>query len=71
MSKISMTKKVKEHIGFHYFTDRNTAAYFNSFGIEYIPQEVWNKIKDNSITHSIFRIQDKILLCGDFIVSLS
>ena len=32
--------------------------YFDSVGIEYIPQEVLNKIKDKSITHNIFRIQD-------------
>ena len=40
------------------FTDRNTAVYFDSFGIEYIPQELLNKIRDKSITHNIFRIQD-------------
>ena len=28
------------------FIDRNTAVYFDSFGIEYIPQEALNKIKD-------------------------
>ena len=32
--------------------------YFDSLGIEYIPQEVLNKIKDKSITHNIFTIQD-------------
>ena len=47
---------------------RNTwNVYFDSFGIEYIPQEVLNKLKDKSITRNIFRIQ----LCADFIVSLS
>ena len=40
------------------FVDRNTAAYFDSFGTEYIPQEVLYKIKDKPITHNIFRIQD-------------
>ena len=40
------------------FIDRNTAVYFDSFGIEYIPQEVLNKIRDKSFTHNIFRIQD-------------
>ena len=29
-----------------------------TFRIEYIPQEVLNKIRDKSITHNIFRIQD-------------
>ena len=36
--------------------DRNTAFYFHLFGIEYIHQELLNKIKDKSITHNIFRI---------------
>ena len=39
------------------FVDRNTSVYFNSFSIEYIPQEeVLHKSKDKSITHNIFRI---------------
>ena len=38
--------------------DRNTAVYFDSFKTEYISQEVLDKIKDKSITHGIFRIQD-------------
>ena len=40
------------------FVNKNTAVYFDSFGIEYTPQEVLNKIKHKSITHNIFRIQD-------------
>ena len=47
------------------FIDRNLAVYFDSFGIEYIPQEVLNKIKDKSITHNIFRIQNnESVMCG-------
>ena len=38
--------------------DRNTALYFDFFEIEYISQEVLNKIRDKSITHSTRRIQD-------------
>ena len=37
------------------FIDRNTAAYSDFSGIEYIPQEVLNKIRDKPITHNIFR----------------
>ena len=48
------------------FIDRNTAVYFDSFGIEYIPQEVLNKIKDKSITHNIFRIQDNESIISEF-----
>ena len=36
------------------FNDRNLAVYFDSFVIEYIPQEVLNKIKDRSTSHNIF-----------------
>ena len=51
--------------------DRNVAVYFDSFGIEYIPLELLNKIKDKSIIHNIFRIQDnEFIMCG-FIVSHS
>ena len=40
-------------------------VYFDSFGIEYITQEVLSKIKEKSITHNIFRIQDDdSILCG-------
>ena len=31
--------------------------HFDSFGTEYIPQEVLNKIKDKSITQNLFRIK--------------
>ena len=37
--------------------DRSTALYFDSFRIEYVPQELLNKIKDKSITRNILRIQ--------------
>ena len=35
-----------------------TKIQFDSFRIEYIPQDELNKIKDKSITHNIFRVQD-------------
>ena len=53
------------------FINRNIVVYFDSFGIEYILQEVLNKIKDKSTTHNIFRTEDKDLLCVEFIVLLS
>ena len=36
------------------------------FEIEYIPQEVLSKIKDKSITHSIFRIKDNESIMCEF-----
>ena len=50
ISKVLMTNKLKERIGFHYLL-RDI-----SFGIQYIPQEVLHKIKDKSITYNMFRI---------------
>ena len=47
------------------FIDRNTVVYSDFFGTEYVPQEVLSKIRDKSITHNIFKIQDdESLLCG-------
>ena len=39
-------------------------------GIEYIPLEVLNKIKNKSITHNIFRIQDnESIMCGFYCIA--
>ena len=54
--------------GTHYvslFIDKKLSLCFDSFGIEYIPQEVLKKIKENSITHNIF-----YLLCVNCILCL-
>ena len=52
------------------FIDRNIAVYLDSFGIEYIPLEVLNKIRDKSITRNIFRIQDnESILCGFYCIT--
>ena len=53
------------------FIDKDTAVYFGSFGIEYIPQEALSKIKDKSITHNIFRIQDDYsIMCAFYLLLL-
>ena len=36
------------------------------FGTEYIPQEVLNNIKGESITHNVFRIQDNDSIMNAF-----
>ena len=44
--------------------------YFDSFGIEHILQGVLIKIKDKSITHSIFRVQDDdSIICGFYCIA--
>ena len=53
------------------FIDRNLSICFESFGIEYIPLEVLNKIKDISITHNIFIIQDnESIMCAFYCITL-
>ena len=57
-----MTSKVKKHIGSHYLlTERQP------FVVEYILQEVLNKIIDKLITYHIFRIHSEdCIICGFF-----
>ena len=70
-----MTKRVKDYIGFHCLLtiDRNTAEYFDSFRIEYIPQDILDKIKDKdkSINQNILKYNRMILSYVDFAVSFS
>ena len=52
------------------FIDKNVVLYFDSFGIQYIPPEVLNKIIDKSITHNLFRIQDnESIMCGFYCIA--
>ena len=48
------------------FIDRNTAVYFDSFGIECICQEVTNKLRNKSFTQNTFRIQDNESIMYEF-----
>ena len=65
-----MQKKSKEAHWVSSFIDRNTAVYFDFFGIEYIPQEVLNKIRDKSITPTMFRIQNNdSIMCGFYCIA--
>ena len=63
----------KQSKGMHWvflFIGRNMAVYFDSIGIEYIPQEVLSKIRDKLITDTIFRIQfDDSIMCGCYCIA--
>ena len=55
----------KETYWISIFINRNTVIYFDSFRIKYIPQEVFKKIRDESVTHNTFRIKgNKYIMCG-------
>ena len=65
-----MIKKIKGTHWVPWFIDRNTTVYFDSFRIEYIPQEALNKIRDKLITHNIFRIQNnEYIVCGFYCIA--
>ena len=42
------------------FIYKYTAVYYDFFGIEYIPQEILNKVRDESITHNNFNTRSRI-----------
>ena len=48
------------HIGTHWialYVNTKTVTYFDSFGVEDVPQEIKKFINNKSITANIFRIQ--------------
>ena len=48
---------------------KNEVIYFDSFGVERIPEEIKKAIKNKSIKSSIFRIQDyDSIMCGYFCI---
>ena len=52
------------------FIDENTDIYFDSSGIEYILQEVLNKVKGKSVAQNIFGIQDnESIMCGFYCIA--
>ena len=51
-----LRQKSKETHWVSLFMNKNTTVNFDSFGIEYIPQEGLNKIKDKCITHNILNM---------------
>ena len=62
-------KQSKETYWVSSVIDRNSTVYLDSFGVEYFPQEVLNKIRDKSITHNIFRIEsDGSIMCGFYCI---
>ena len=53
------------------FIDRNPAVYFDSFGIQHIPEEVLKRNIDKSIYHNLFITQDdNSIMCGLYCIAL-
>ena len=59
-------------IGTHWialYVKNNDITYFDSFGVEHIPKEIKEFIKNKSIKTNIFRIQSyESMMCGYFCI---
>ena len=57
------------HIGLLYFVKKNEIVYFDSFGVEHIPEQIKEFIGNKNIKGNIFRIQaNNSVMCGYFCI---
>ena len=60
------------NVGTHWialFCKKNEIAYFDSFGVEYIPEEIKEFIGNKNIKANIFRVQENnSIMCGYFCI---
>ena len=61
-----------EDVGTHWialFCNRNEIFYFDSFGVEHIPEEIKEFIGNKNIKANIFRVQENdSVMCGYFCI---
>ena len=63
-----MSTLILELIGL-YVNNNNDVAYFDSFGVEHIPEEIKTLINNKNIKTNIFRIQAYVsIMCGYFCI---
>ena len=65
--------RMQAHIGLLYFVKKNETVYFDSFGVEHIPEEIKEFIEkfpgNKNIKANIFRIQENnSIMCGYFCI---
>ena len=62
----------RKNTGTHWvviFVKEDEVIYFDSFGVEYIPKEIMERIKNKNIKTSIFGTQDNnSVMCGYFCI---
>ena len=57
------------HIGLLYFVKKNEIIYFDSFGVDHIPEEIKKFIGNKNIKANIFRVQaNNSVMCGYFCI---
>ena len=81
LSRNNLPKKIKDRahiinldeyadVGTHWialFCNRNEIAYFNSFGVEHVPEEIQEFVGNKNIKANIFRVQaNDSVMCGYF-----
>ena len=61
--------QMQVHIGLLYFVKKNEIVYFDSFGVEHIPEEIKEFIGNKNIKANIFRVQaNDSVMCGYFCI---
>ena len=66
--------KIDEYadVGTHWialFCNRGEVVYFNSFGVEYVPEEIKEFVGNKNIKANIFRVQaNDSVMCGYFCI---
>ena len=61
--------KILVHIGLLYVFLKKEIVYFDSFGVEHIPEEIKNFIGNRNIKARIFRVQaNDSIMCGYFCI---
>ena len=64
-----MNIKILVHTGLLYFVKKNEIVYFDSFGVEHIPEEIKKFIGNRNIKANIYRVQVKnSVMCGYFCI---
>ena len=64
-----MNMQTLVHIGLLYFVKKNKIVYFDSFGVEHIPEEIEEFIGNKNIKTNIYRVQaNNSVMCGYFCI---
>ena len=64
-----MNIKILVHIGKLYIVKKNEIVYFDSFGVEQIPEEIKKSIGNRNIKANIYRVQENnSVTCGYFCI---
>ena len=82
-SRNNLPKKIKDeayvinldeyaNVGTHWialFCNRNEIVYFDSFGVEHVPEEIKEFIENKNIKANVFRVQENdSIMCGYFCI---